>query len=202
MERIFVQKFVSEQVAVKISIGERFGLGYEASNQVFELTAKTTKHIEIEVFKGHRTSRSSQFVKQCFGLLHIHANRGITLPKVLKGAMELHDARIRGRGKGLLKSSPNTMRSGTINHKVQHINGKRGEEGTQNELVLLLPTKKGRANGRGSCSRSVKQVSWRARQGAVNKVKNTLTKEIWLHLHSPIKIIGVRKLQRNNLMSV
>ena len=31
-------------------------------------------------------------------------------------------------------------------------------------------------------------------------MKNTLTKEIWLHLHSPIKVVGVCEFQQNNLM--
>jgi len=52
--------------------------------------------------------------------------------------MELHDARIRRRGKRFLKSAPNTMRSRTIYHEMQHIHGERGEQSTQNKLILLL----------------------------------------------------------------
>jgi len=36
----------------------------------------------------------------------------------------------------------------------------------------------------------------------INKVKNSLTKKIWLHLHSSIEIISVYKLQENYLLSV
>ena len=32
-------------------------------------------------------------------------------------------------------------------------------------------------------------------------MENTLSRKIWLHLHSPIKIVGGRKLQWNHLMS-
>jgi len=42
----------------------------------------------------------------------------------------------------------------------------------------------------------------RTRHWAFDKVENTLTKKIWLHLHSPIKIVGGRKLQWDHLMSV
>jgi hypothetical protein len=76
---------------------------------------------------------------------------------------------------------------------MQHIHGERGEQSTQNKLIMLLPMKKRRANDGGRTSRAVKNMRWRTRHGTVNKVKNTLTKEIWLHLHSPIEIIYVRK---------
>jgi hypothetical protein len=33
-------------------------------------------------------------------------------------------------------------------------------------------------------------------------VENTMTKKIWVHLHSPIEIVGGYKLQRDHLMSV
>jgi hypothetical protein len=76
---------------------------------------------------------------------------------------------------------------------MQHIHGERGEQSTQNKLIMLLPMKKRRADDGGRTSRAVKNMRWRKWHGAVNKVKNTLTKEIWLHLHSPIEIISVHK---------
>jgi hypothetical protein len=54
-------------------------------------------------------------------------NRSITLPKILKRPLELHNARIRRRGESLLKSAPNTMRDLTIYHNMQYIHWKRGE---------------------------------------------------------------------------
>jgi hypothetical protein len=42
----------------------------------------------------------------------------------------------------------------------------------------------------------------RTQNGAINKVEDTLTKKIWLHLHSSIEIIIIRKLQQNNLLSI
>ena len=42
----------------------------------------------------------------------------------------------------------------------------------------------------------------RTRHWAIDKVENTLTKKIWLHLHSPIEIVGGRKLQWDHLISV
>ena len=77
------------------------------------------------------------------------------MPKVLKGVMELHDARIKRRRKRFLKSAPNTMRGRTIDHEMQHIHEERGEQSTQNKLILLLPTKKGRADGRERTNRVV-----------------------------------------------
>jgi hypothetical protein len=100
------------------------------------------------------------------------------LAEGLERAMELHDARIRRRGKRFLKSAPNTMRSRTIYHEMQHIHEERGEQSTQNKLILLLPMKKRRADDGGRTSRAVKNMRWRTRHGTVNKVKNTLTKEI------------------------
>ena len=78
----------------------------------------------------------------------------------LKGAMELHDARIRRRSKHFLKSAPNTIRGRTIYHEMQHIHGERGEQSTQNKLIMLLPTKKRRADGRGRTSKIVKNMRW------------------------------------------
>ena len=49
---------------------------------------------------------------------------------------------------------------------------------------------------------TVRIMRGRTRQWAINKVENTLTKKIWLHLHSPIKIVGGRKFQWDHLMSV
>ena len=62
--------------------------------------------------------------------------------KVLKGAMELHDARIRWRCKRFLKRAPKKMQGRTIYHEMQHIHKERGEQSTKNKLILLLPTKK------------------------------------------------------------
>jgi hypothetical protein len=74
----------------------------------------------------------------------------------------------------------------------------------QNKLILLLPTNKIRVDGQIRTNRTVnfKYMRRRTRHRAINKVEDTLTKKIWLHLHSPIEIIVVRKLQRNNLLSV
>jgi hypothetical protein len=50
--------------------------------------------------------------------------------------------------------------------------------------------------------RTVRNMRRRTRHLAIDKVENTLTKKIWLHLHSPIEIVGGRKLQWDHLMSV
>ena len=63
MEGVLVQKFMCKEVDEKVSIWQWFGFGYETSDKVFELTVKATKHIEIEIFKGHWATSSSQFVK-------------------------------------------------------------------------------------------------------------------------------------------
>ena len=129
-------------------------------------------------------------------MLHIHNNRSITLPKILKRPIKLYNARIRWRGESLLKSMSNTMRDLIIYHKMQYIHYKRGEQCAQNKLILLLLTKKERVD---MWRRTNKIINFRyirrkKQNGAINKVEGTLTKKIWLHLHSSIKIIVVRKL--------
>ena len=136
-------------------------------------------------------------------MLHIHNNRSITLPKILKRPIKLYNARIRWRGESLLKSMSNTMRDLIIYHKMQYIHYKRGEQCAQNKLILLLLTKKERVD---MWRRTNKIINFRyirrkKQNGAINKVEGTLTKKIWLHLHSSIQIIVVRKLQQNNLLS-
>jgi len=67
---------------------------------------------------------------------------------------------------------------------------------------MLLPMKKKRVDCQRRTSWTVRNMRGRTRHGAINKMKDTLTKKIWLHLHSPIEIIDVRKFQWNNLLSV
>jgi hypothetical protein len=45
MKGVLAQKFMGKKVSVKISIRQRFCLGYKTRYQVFELTMKATKHI-------------------------------------------------------------------------------------------------------------------------------------------------------------
>jgi hypothetical protein len=54
---------------------------------------------------------------------------------------------------------------------MQQIHEERGEQSTQNKLILLLPTKKRRADDGGRTSRAVKNMRWRTWHGTVNKVK-------------------------------
>jgi hypothetical protein len=82
------------------------------------------------------------------------------------------------------------------------IKRERGEKYTQNKLILLLPTKKRRAD----LEEEPVELSeiW---DGGHNtepstKWKTTLTKEIGLHLNSPIEIICVHKFPWNNLVGV
>jgi len=51
-------------------------------------------------------------------------------------------------------------------------------------------------------NRTFRNIKRRTRHKTINIVEDTLTKKIWLHLHSLVEIIGVRKLQRNNLLRV
>jgi hypothetical protein len=46
-----VKEFMGNEIAMKICIRKRFYLGCKASYQVFKLTVKTIKHIQIEIFK-------------------------------------------------------------------------------------------------------------------------------------------------------
>jgi len=66
----------------------------------------------------------------------------------------------------------------------------------------LLLTKKREVDCQRRTSKTVRNMRGKTRHRAINKVEDTLTKKIWLHMQSPIEIIGVRKLQRNNLLSV
>jgi transcriptional regulator of met regulon len=45
-----------------------------------------------------------------------------------------------------------------IYHEIQHIYGERGEECTQNKLIILLPMKKGRVDCKGRTSRTVRNM--------------------------------------------
>ena len=67
---------------------------------------------------------------------------------------------------------------------------------------MLLPMEKRRVDCWRSTIRTVRNMRARTRHWAIDKVENTLTKKIWLHLHAPIKIVGGRKLQLDHLMSV
>jgi hypothetical protein len=69
---------------------------------------------------------------------------------------------------------------------------------------MLLLTKKERVDVRRRIKKIVnfRYMRRRTQNGAINKVEDTLTKKIGLHLHSSIEIIIVRKLQRNNLLSI
>jgi len=52
-----------KEMAMKISTWQRFCFGHEAGYQDIELTTKATKYIAVKVFKGDRSSGSSQFIK-------------------------------------------------------------------------------------------------------------------------------------------
>ena len=133
--------------------------------------------------------------------MQIYGAQMTTLTKILKGIIKLHNARIERRSKSLLKNMPNTVQSFTIDNKMQHIHWKRRNEHTQNKWILLFPTKEKWINlKRGAISSS--HVRRGTQQRAINKFKNTLSKKIQFHLHSPIKIIGVCELQGDNLLSV
>jgi len=95
----------------------------------------------------------------------------------------------------------NTMQGLTIDNTMQYMHWKRRNKCTQNKLILLFQTKKIQINlkRRFICSSYVRRMTW---QNAINKLKNTLSKKIRLYLHSSIKIIGVCKLQRDNVLSV
>jgi hypothetical protein len=41
---------------------------------------------------------------------------------------------------------------------MQHIHGERGEQSTQNKLIMLLPTKKRRADDKGRTGKVVKNM--------------------------------------------
>ena len=57
-----VKKIMGKEMAMRICIRQRFYLGYEASYQVFEITTKFTKHIEVEIFKREWPPSSKQFI--------------------------------------------------------------------------------------------------------------------------------------------
>jgi len=58
-----IQTLISKKMAMKVSVWQRFCLGHETSYQVFKLTTKATKYIEVEVFKRKGSTSSSQFIK-------------------------------------------------------------------------------------------------------------------------------------------
>jgi hypothetical protein len=46
-----VKELMGKEMTMRIYIRKRFCLGHEFDFQVFEVIAKTTKHIQIEIFK-------------------------------------------------------------------------------------------------------------------------------------------------------
>jgi len=115
--------------------------------------------------------------------------------------MKFHNARVGRRSKYLLTSTPNIVRGLTIDNKMQHIHGNKRNECTQNKLVLLFSMKK-----RGSNLKRIvigsSQVGGGTQQRIINKLENTLSKQIRLHLHSSINVIGIHELQGDNMLSV
>jgi hypothetical protein len=67
------------------------------------------------------------------------------------------------------------------------------KECTQNKVVMLFPMKKRGINSKKRAIGS-SQVRRGTHQRTINKLENTLSKQIRLHLHSLINIIGVRDL--------
>ena len=71
-------------------------------------------------------------------------------------------------------------------------------------MILLFPYKKslGKTKTIGNCNGKNIIAQRRAYRLAIKKGEDTLTNQIWLHLHAPKQIIYVAKLKVDNLLCV
>lgn len=104
----------------------------------------------------------------------------------------------------MFQRAPYTCRCWAIYHKMEHVYEQRGDEGAENELILLFPCQKGSGKTRTVGCFSGRNITvWRrTHRRAIEKGEDTLTNQIWLHLHVPKQIIGVGKLKVDYLLCV
>lgn len=131
---------VVQHVGEHITDGVRRDRRGDAGHQRIKLRATTSHEVRDELFILHWLADGGEGVREVFHLVEVVGDGGILL--LLHGGElhpDLHDPCTRRRGEVVLQRVPHLPRRLGADNVAHRVLGERGEEGTQNHLILMVP---------------------------------------------------------------